>query len=141
METLQAFFDAKYAFMKSIAESQQHPMDIMVKAVPDKYLNAFNIILNEVPGEYNIYTDNTDILLSDILQDGDGGIVFVPGHLQFVRRHSNGRYRVPSWRTYGMIDGEFTCILGELNQIEDSIFAHIDSPSKRKILACKILAK
>ncbi len=132
IEILQAFFDAKYSFMKSIAESKLYSMNAMVKAVPDRYLNAFDIILNQIPGEYRTYADKPDIALKDILKLFEIGVVFVPGHVQVVVNLYND-----CWVTYEFTENKMRYVVGKLDRIEESIFANIESPSKRKILACK----
>ena len=134
VETFQMFLDAKYAFMKSVVKSKLDPLNAMVKAIPDKYLNIFNIILDKIPGEYKIYADKPDISLEEILKDDEAGIVFIPGHVQFV-----GRYLEIIWMTYDFKSNTMNFIVGQLCIIEDLLFSNIDSPSKRKILACKIL--
>ena len=131
--TFQRFLDYKYQFMKSIAELQQ-AFNPMVKAVPDKYLNyLFSAVLNHISrGEYYSYADKPNISLDKILQKYEGGIIFIPGHVQVV---VNLGY---TWITY-QFSKSMATIQGGLDDIEDSLFANISHPSERKILACKML--
>ena len=133
MDILQAFLDVKYAFMKSMAETEQGLMNNMVKAIPDKYICALSMILDKIPGEHLFYGDNSDILLKNILKHKERGIIFLPAHIQVVIRLQN------SWMTYEFTDSNIIMIVGKLEMIEESLFANIDSPSKRKIIACKKL--
>ena len=138
---LQNFLDAKYAFMQSIANAYMYPMNCMVKALPDKYVNCykylyhFNTLLDLVPGKYSSYTrSDPAISLKDILKPSEAGIIFVPGHAQVVMRGG------ASWKTYTFKDNDVTKIVNAtVDTIETSLFSHIDSPCDRRILACKIL--
>ena len=136
IDILQMFFDAKYAFMKSITESQLYLMNSMVKAVPDKYLKVLDVILDKIPGEYKVHTDEQNISLENILLPRDTCFVFVPGHVQFVQRVYDDY-----WATYEFASAEVNTRIGRLDSIEQSIFANIDSPYQRKILACKIFTR
>ncbi len=133
LRTFQYFLDVKYAFMKANAEAALYSVNCMAKAVPEKYLNAFDVILNGMPGKYHNYADNPDITLKEILKPIQVGIIFVPGHAQVVFR------KPESWVTFEIIDGDMGLKESSLNIIESSLFSHIDSSSERKILACKIL--
>ncbi|MCY4329287.1 MAG: hypothetical protein OXC48_04285 [Endozoicomonadaceae bacterium] len=91
------------------------------------------MILDKIPGEYLAYEDNSDISLENILKHTERGIIFVPAHVQVVIRLQN------SWITYEFTNRNITIIVGKLEMIEESLFTNIDSPSKRKIIACKKL--
>ncbi|MCY4329936.1 MAG: hypothetical protein OXC48_07665, partial [Endozoicomonadaceae bacterium] len=135
IDTLQDFLDYKYQFMKSIAEARQGSYNSMVKAVPDRYLNCFftNILDKISDGEYYAYADQPNISLAQILQPGQGGVIFVPGHVQVVLHMAHW------WVTYVFSDHGMITMQGEISAIENSLFSHLLSPSKRKILACKRL--
>ncbi|MCY4328786.1 MAG: RHS repeat-associated core domain-containing protein, partial [Endozoicomonadaceae bacterium] len=134
LRTFQHFLDVKYAFMKSNAEAALCSLNHMVKTVPDKYLNAFDLILREMPGEYHNYADNPYITLEEILKPMEAGIIFIPGHAQVVVR------RMPFlWLTFECRYGDLGAKASSLSVIENSLFSHIHSSSKRIILASKIL--
>ncbi len=132
--TFQRFLDYKYQFMKSISELQQG-FNPMVKAVPDKYLNYFfSAVLNHIShGEYYSYADEPNISLDKIFKEYEGGIIFIPGHVQVVLNLKD------MWQTYRFSKSSMAIIQGGLNDIEDSLFTNISLPSERKILACKML--
>ncbi len=132
IDDIQYFLDCKYDYMQSNAALNFMDVSPMVKALPAKYLNPFSLLLNKIPGEYYDYAKTPDISLKNILPFNKAGIIFVPGHVQLVVRMSKW------WATYDFMDSGPVIIQGPLSIIENSLFGRVSSPSKRKILSCKV---